>query len=154
MYQAWKILHIIGVLGFVGAHGATVAAASRIRRERDPARIQALLGLSRSSRPVMYASLLLLVVSGIITGIQGGWWGQAWIWGSVGLLVVLIAAAFPLAVPHYLRVRRAMDATLSGEGPPPEELDRLLRSSRPIWILVIETVGVVVIVYLMVVKPA
>ncbi|MEX0991255.1 MAG: DUF2269 family protein [Actinomycetota bacterium] len=154
MYQAWKILHILGALGFVGAHGATAAAGLRIRRERDPIRIRALLELSRSTRPAMYVSLLLIVVSGIVTGVEGHWWGQAWIWWSTGLLIVLVAVAFPLAVPYYRRIRRAVEVTASGKHSSADELARLVRSSRPIWILIVESVGIAVIVALMVLKPA
>ncbi len=153
MYLTWKVLHLVGVFGFVGAHGASAGAALRIRRERDPARIQALLSLSRSTRPAAYGSLLLLVLSGIIAGVDGGWWGQAWIWWSVGLLIVLVGAAFPLAVPYYVRLRRAVDVALSGDAPAQQDLMWLLRSPRPIWILVVETVGILVILTLMVVKP-
>jgi uncharacterized membrane protein len=150
MYLWWKYVHILGGLGFLAAHGATAAVALRLRKERDPARIRALLDLSRSTRPWMYVSLLVLLVAGIVDGFKGGWWDQAWIWTALILLVLLMVAAFPLAVPYYKRVRRSVaeDSTITRR-----ELDALLLSPRPIVIAVVETAGIAVIVWLMVLKP-
>ncbi len=150
MYPWWRFVHVVGAFGFLAAHGATAAVALRLRKERDPAKIRALLGLSRSTRPWMYVSLLVLLAAGIVGGFLGHWWGQAWIWVALILLVVLLLAAFPLAVPYYMRVRKAVaeDATTT-----PDELAELLMSPRPIVIAVVETAGIVVIVWLMVFKP-
>ena len=150
MYIWWRFVHVLGALGFLAAHGATAAVALRPRKERDPAKIRALLGLSRSTRPWMYVSLLVLLVAGIVGGFLGHWWGQAWIWVALILLVVLLLAAFPLAVPYYMQVRKAVaeDATST-----PDELAELLMSPRPIVIAVVETAGIVVIVWLMIFKP-
>jgi uncharacterized membrane protein len=150
MYTWWRFAHVVGALGFLATHGATAAVAMRLRKERDPAKIRALLGLSRSTRPWMYVSLLLLIAAGVIAGFQGHWWDQGWIWTALILLIVLLVAAFPLAVPYYVRVRRAVaeDAATT-----PDELESLLLSPRPIVIAVIETAGLVVIVWLMVLKP-
>jgi uncharacterized membrane protein len=150
MYLWWKFVHILGAFGFLAAHGATAAVAMRLRKERDTARIRSLLNLSRSTRPWMYVSLLVLLVAGIVDGFIGHWWGSGWIWTALILLVLLLVAAFPLAVPYYIRVRGAVadDSTT-----PPDELARLLMSPRPIVIAVVETVGLLVIVWLMVLKP-
>lgn len=150
MYLWWKYVHIVGGLGFLSAHGATAAVAFRLRKERDPARIRALLDLSRSTRPWMYVSLLVLLVAGVVDGFKGGWWDQGWIWSALILLTMMLVAAFPLAVPYYIRVRRAVE---DGSAITPAELDALLLSPRPIVIAVVETVGIAVIVWLMVLKP-
>ena len=150
MYLWWKLLHILGALGFVGAHGATAGVALQLRRERDPVRVRALLDLSRSTRSWMYVSLIVLLGGGIVTGFQGHFWGRGWIWASLGLLLLLLVAAFPLAVPYYLRVRRAV---APGQEVTSSELETLLTSRRPIVIAVVETVGILVIVWLMVLKP-
>lgn len=150
MYLWWKLVHVVGAFGFLAAHGATAAVALRLRRERDPVGIRSLLALSRSTRTSMYVSLLVLLGAGVVDGFIGDWWGQGWIWTALILLVLLLVAALPLAVPHYVRVRRAVadDAATTAE-----ELDALLRSPRPIVIAVVETAGLLVIVWLMVLKP-
>jgi uncharacterized membrane protein len=150
MYTWWRFLHVLGALGFLAAHGATAAVAMSLRKERDPAKIRALLGLSRSTRPWMYVSLLLLIAAGVVAGFQGHWWDEGWIWTALILLIAMLVAAFPLAVPYYVRVRRAV---AEDADTPSDELDTLLLSPRPIVIAVVETAGLVVIVWLMVLKP-
>lgn len=150
-YLFWKLLHLIGAFGFVAAHGATAAVAFRLRRERERVRIRALLELSRSTRSLMYWSLLVLVVAGVANGFNLHVWGRGWIWTSLVLLTALLVAAFPLAVPYYKRIRLAVDPERPAASP--EELAALLTSSRPIVIAWVETVGILVILWLMVYKP-
>ncbi len=56
---------------------------------------------------------------------------------------------FPLAVPYFKAMRRAAER----EPPDQVELERLLRSTRGLWLAWIETLGILVILYLMVFKP-
>lgn len=150
----WKLVHILGALGFLAAHGATVAVAFRLRAERDPARVRALLDLSRATRPWTWGSLVVLLVGGVVGGFTpgapGSWWSEGWIWAALILLAALVLAAIPLAVPFYARVRRAV---AEGSEAPTEDLGRLLGSSRPVAIAATETAGIVAIVWLMVFKP-
>ena len=148
MYVLWKYLHIVGVVGFVAAHGTSASVAVRLRRERDPATIGTLLGLSRSTRPMMYLSLLLIIISGVATTSVLGVWSMPWIWWSIVLLVVMVAVAIVVAVPYYSGIRRALHAQ-----PSPEDLDTLLRSARPLVVTIVETLGVLAILWLMVAKP-
>ncbi len=147
--------HVVGVLGFVGAHGVSAAVGLRLRKERDPARIRALLDLSKAARPWGYGALLLLGIAGLTLAFAPGVVGTAfarkgWIWASIAVLLVLLIAAMPLAVPYYRRVRLAV----SEDAPaPPEELDRLLSSTRPLVIALVEGGGLLILVWLMVAKP-
>ena len=149
MYLFWKYLHIVGGFGFVASHGATAAVSLRLRKEREPERIRALLELSRSTRSWMYVSLLVLLAGGIANGFLLHAWGRGWIWAAVILLALMIAAAFPLAVPYYKSVRLAVEAP----EPDQEALAALLVSQRPIAIAVVETAGILVILWLMIYKP-
>lgn len=149
-YLFWKLWHIVGAFGFVAAHGATAGVALRLRREREPERIRALLDLSRSTRELMYVSLLVLLAAGIANGFVIHAWGRGWIWTAVVMLAVLLAAAFPLVVPYYRSIRLAV---AEGSGATPEQLAALLASPRPLVIAWVETIGILVIVWLMVYKP-
>ena len=62
----------------------------------------------------------------------------------------MLVVAFPLAVPYYVRVRRAV---AEGADTPPDQLEALLRSSRPLEILWVETAGLLVILWLMIFQP-
>jgi uncharacterized membrane protein len=150
MQRGWVFLHVLGAFGFVGAHGVAASVTFALRRERDPARVRSLLALSRATRPWMYLALAILIVFGIVAASDGGWWSATWLWVAIGLFVVLVLAAFPLAIPYFRRVRSAVaeDAATS-----PADLDALLRSPRPIVIAAVETAGLVAIIWLMVAKP-
>jgi hypothetical protein len=146
-YRFWVFVHISGALGFLAVHGVSAGVAFRLRREHEPDRVRALLALSAATRPWMYASLSVLLAGGIVAGSLGSWWGDSWIWEAVVLLTLLVVGAVPLAVPYYRRVRKL------AAGPGSEDLARVLQSPRPIVIAVVESVGLLLIVYLMVLKP-
>jgi hypothetical protein len=108
LYRWWVFLHILGAFGFLLAHGVSMAMALALRREREPARIQALLGLSRVYLNVTYASLLVLLTGGIVSGFLGHWWGQGWIWVALALLLALWVSMSLLGTSFYDRVRIAV----------------------------------------------
>ncbi|MFB3738784.1 MAG: DUF2269 family protein [Candidatus Velamenicoccus archaeovorus] len=149
-WRFWTYWHIAGAFGFLAAHGATAAVALRLRRERDTGRIRALLDLSRSTRSWMYVSLFVLIVAGVANGFVMHYWGDGWIWAAIGLLLFLLVIAFPLAVPYYVRIRRVVDGRLEMDA---TGLEELLLAPRPIVIAVVETAGILAILWLMVFKP-
>jgi hypothetical protein len=161
-WYPWVVLlHVVGAFGFVFAHGASAFAAFQIRGERDPARVAALLDLSAASLGLMYVSLLLLLIGGITAGFMGGFWGSLWIWIAIGVLVLVIGAMYPMGSMHYANVRRAVGQKAYGDpkdAPPPEplsgpELEALLSSNRPFALAAVGGIGLLIIIWLMVVKP-
>jgi hypothetical protein len=148
-YLILRFLHVLGAFGFVASHGATATVTFKIRGERDPVRIRTMLDLSSATRGLMYGSFLLLVGAGIATASMGGWWKSGWLWTSIVLLAVLFGAAFPLAVPYFRAIRRELDV----DPPDPSRLAALLASTRGLWLAWIETLGIVAIVWLMILKP-
>lgn len=161
MYRWWVFLHIVGAFGFFLAHGASAMAGIRLRQERDPERVRALLDLSSASLGAMYGSLLLLLAGGIVAGFLGDWWGQGWIWTAIGVLVLIMGAMYGLASNYYNRVREAAGLQTYQQkkqgiepGPPrPDELDAILATPRALVILAVGMVGLLVILWLMVLKP-
>jgi hypothetical protein len=153
-YNWWKLLHILGVLGFVMFHGVSVWVAVQLRSERDRTRIAELLRFSGSSVRGMYASLMLLTAFGVVAGFDAGWWGYAWIWIAIGILVAMIAEMTAVARPYYQRVKEAVEVRPSGvPRASDEELDGILRSRLAIWNGVVGVVGLVAITWLMVFRP-
>lgn len=162
MYRWWVFLHIVGGFGFFMAHGASAMAAVRLRQERSPERVRALLDLSSASLGAMYGSLLLLLTGGIVAGFVGDWWGDGWIWTAIGVLILLMGSMYGLASNYYNKVREAVGIQTYEQkkkgiepGPPvgADELAAILDTSRPLVILAIGLVGLLVILWLMVLKP-
>jgi hypothetical protein len=158
LYQWMVFLHIAGVFAFLVAHGVSVGVAFRVRQERDPKRIMALLDLSSWSVSLMYLGLLLLlgggVTAGFSPGIPGSWWGDGWIWVSLGSLLLVMIAMYAVATTYYRRLRLIVGAMADGSQAVSEErLTDLLEGPRP-WVLaVIGFGGVLFILYLMLFKP-
>ena len=147
-YNFWVFLHIAGVLGFLAGHGSVWVASMRLRRERDPDRVRALLDLIGAASPITNGFLGLLLLGGIVAGVQGSWWSQGWI-GLALILVIAVTAFGSIVLPRHLRaVRAALDGGQAGAG-----LAGLLASSRPMLVSTVELVVIAIILYLMVYKP-
>lgn len=158
LYPYIVLVHVLGAFGFALAHGGSALTAFRIRRERDPDRLGALLDLSSWTLGLSYASLLVLLAAGVAAGLMGGWFAQAWIWAAIGVLVAVTVAMLAFAAPYYERVRRAIGQVGRGGGPAPApaspaDLAALLDSRRPEVIAAIGGTGLALILWLMVLKP-
>lgn len=160
-WYPWVVLaHVIGAFGFVLAHGVSAFVAFRLRSARTAEQVTTLMELSGGSLIVAYASLLLILVAGIAAGFMGDWWGRAWIWLSIGLLLAIATAMYVVGTTYYLRVRHAvgLPAPQEPEGTPfepvaPDALARLLDSRRPYLLAAIGGGGLVGLIALMMLKP-
>ncbi|MDP9224287.1 MAG: cupredoxin domain-containing protein [Actinomycetota bacterium] len=154
VYQWWVFVHLAGVFAFLVSHGASVIITFRLRQERDPHRVAALLQLSSSTISAFYASLVVLLVGGIVAASLGNLWGYGWIWGAVVILLVVSLAMYFVARPYYRRVRFVTAAIVDGsEAVSPQQYDSILRSGRPLTIAGIGMAGLALILYLMLFKP-
>jgi hypothetical protein len=163
--RPWLILvHVLAVLGFVLVHGASASVAFKLRGERDPVRVRALLELSNAYLTWAYLALLVLLVSGIVAGFAGDWWtsGRLWLWLSVALLIAVIVGMYVVAAPYFESLRHAVGLPTyadvrNGLDPPPPaseaELALLLASPRPAIVAAIGLGGISLIASLMVLKP-
>ena len=159
MYDYIVLLHVIGAFVFALAHGVSFAVGLRLRGATSREQVAGLLELSGMAIGGLYVGLLLLLVGGIWAGFAGDHWDRLWIWVSIGILVAVIVAMYAIATPFYSRMRAAAGVFTDpkqvakfGEIAP-DELARMGASSRPIWLAVIGGVGLLVILWLMVVKP-
>lgn len=161
MYPWLNFLHILGVFGFLLAHGAAVSVAFALRQERDHERVRALLTLSASSYPLMYLALLILLVTGIITGILGEWWGRGWIWISLIVLIAIIVAMWLFGSNKFSAIRKALGLPYFERGKPQPavaaasapEIDALLAQSNPLTLTLIGLGGIAIVAWLMMFKP-
>jgi MFS family permease len=154
LYNWWKLLHVLGVLGFVMFHGVSTWVALRLRKERDRGRIAELLQFSGSSVQGMYVSLGLLILFGVVAGFAGKWWGSWWIWLALVILLGMIGEMSAVAKPYYQRVKEAVEVRPSGvPRRSDEELDEILRSPLALFNAVLGLGALVVLAWLMVFKP-
>jgi hypothetical protein len=159
LYPWIVLLHIVGAFLFAISHGVSAFAAFAIRdAKHDAIRVRTLVDVSGYSLGTMYVGLLLLLVGGIWAGIYGGHFSRGWIWAALVLLVVVIVAMYAMASRFYGQVRNAVGLpSMTDKAPagsaPPEVLDALLTNRRPEALLGIGAVGLLLILWLMVVKP-
>lgn len=161
-YTWWVYLHVAGVLVFLLAHGISMGVALRLRREREPRRIMALLDLSSMSITGLYVGLVLLLLGGVLAGFMGpdqafggtSWWGFGWIWVALGTLIGLMVFMYVVASPYYKRLRTIVGAMAEGSQAVTEDrLAGLLIGPRAVLLAVVGVLGLLFILYLMFFKP-
>ena len=162
LYPWVVFLHVLSALAFMLAHGASAAVMFRVRVERDPARLAALLDLSQSVTGLLSLSLLALFIFGLIAGFMGSWWGRGWIWASLAVLVVLSIVMNSLGRMYFNKVRSALGlATYETQkkkiAPPPalpaEALAAVLNAGQPRLVAWAGFISLAVLTWLMMFKP-
>jgi len=107
-YSWIKFVHVLGVLGFLAAHGASVTVSFKMRGEHDRERVRALLDVSGAYLSAMYGSLLVLVLAGVAVGLLGGWFTKSlWIWVALALLFGIMVAMYYFGTAHFSELRKA-----------------------------------------------
>jgi len=152
-YGWWKFIHLAGVVGFVAAHGTSMAATVLMRRIREPQQVSGILQLSAATVSAFYVSTVVLLAGGIGAGVQGGGVGQGWIWVSLGVLIGVGVLMFPMARGHFRRIRMVLELMDTGTAVSREDFTRVLTSGSPVLTAGTGFVAILFIVYLMVLKP-
>lgn len=153
MYVWFVFAHLVGLVLFVFAHGASAFATYQIRTMRDPDVVLGYLTMSQGATRASYVGLLVLLIGGAGAATEAGFWSQPWVWGSVIVLIVVIAAMYGVGARYYYRLR---DLLTGKDGAAPISGDALadyLDSRVPDVLGGIGAVGLLILVWLMVVKP-
>jgi len=150
MYTWLVLIHLIGLVLFATAHGVSVYAAFRIRSDREPRMVASHLAGSKLAVIPMYLGLILLGVGGL----GAAWWANIllapWVIASYVVLLVVLGTMYAVGTPYYIRIRELVaDAAAVDQ----RELDELLDTRRPEILATVGAVGLVLLVYLMVIKP-
>jgi hypothetical protein len=156
MTDLWVFLHVAAVAMFLLFHGVQVWALFALAPAfPDRERIFDRAEQSRMASTPMYAALGVLVLFGVIAGIDGSWFSNGWwLWGSIVVLLAMIGAMASMAGPYMKRVREATTRWADGSYTmSDEDLEAMLRGSRPRTIAAIGIAGLVIILWLMVAKP-
>ena len=153
MYEWFVFTHLVGLVLFVFAHGASAFAAYQIRALRDPMAIGGYLTLSQQAVRTAYVGLVVLLVGGAGAATVGGFWPKLWAWGSVVVLVLVLAGMYAVGSRYYMNLRQMLGAS---EGKPPisdADLAAYLKSPVPDILSGIGALGLLVLIFLMVMKP-
>ena len=126
MYQWFVFAHLVGLVLFVFAHGASAFTTYQIRTMRDPEAVRGYLELSQQATRVAYVGLILLFIGGAAAAADGGLWGKPWVWGSVIVLIVVFVGMYALAASYYYRLRELLAGK---DGQPPIGPEALAASS-------------------------
>ncbi|MEO6207863.1 MAG: DUF2269 family protein [Candidatus Limnocylindrales bacterium] len=152
MYQVLVFLHLIGVVIFAIAHGVSIFAAFRVRRETDPRIVAAILGMSKSAVLFLYLGLVLMGVGGLGAAWQAGLLLAPWAIASYLVLAIVIGVMYAVATTYYIHLRELVSAD-GADAPEPEVLRRALDTRRPEVLTGVGVVGMLVLLWLMVVRP-
>jgi hypothetical protein len=155
VYELWVFIHVLGVAGFLATHGVSMYTMFAVRGgERDRDRILGLCELSKRTIGPMYISIGLLVLGGVAAGIQGKLFAQAWLWGSIVVLLVILAAMSVTGTPWMKKLREG--CTLWHDGSYPMTYEELAAHLDGPMVQIVAgsgAVALVLILYLMVYKP-
>lgn len=160
MYEWVLFLHIIGAFIFMMSHGVSIFVAFRLQQESEVGRIRALMDLSSLSLRGMWGAVLILLGAGIALGFMGKWWGQGWVWVSIGLLVAVLVAMFIISSRAYYPLRTAVGlpdpwskAEELGEVAPDDDIQALIAAGHPRLMAAVGLGGFFVVLGLMMFKP-
>lgn len=165
MYQALVYVHLLGVVVMAVAHGVSIFAAFRVRGEPDPSIVAAVLGMSKTAVGLLYVGFLLMAVGGFGAAWQAGVLLAPWTIASYVVLVVVIAVMYVVATPFYVRVREMASAAggaggaggsgaTSDAAPDAAAIQAALATRRPEILALVGTAGLLILVWLMVVRPS
>ena len=158
----WLIfLHVLGVLTFFLAHGASAAMAFKIRKETDFARISAMLDLSWSTGILLVVSFLVVGLTGLILPFLIHIWNRGYIWVSIVLMLVVFIYMAVFNETHYKQLRRLVglpymkgSKQLPAELPSsPQEVAALIKKTSVTGLVVVGYVIPAIVLWLMIFKP-
>lgn len=155
-FYSWFVFaHLAGLVLFAICHGASAFMAFRIRGERDPAIVASILQTGALSIGPMYIGLLLLIVGGLGAAAGLNLWGEPWVIASIVVFIAVLVLMYAIASPYYMALRKSLEER-GPDGRPtvePAALARQLDTRRPEILALVGTVGLVLLVWLMVIKP-
>jgi len=157
LYPWIVVAHVFLVIVSFGAHGFSAVAMFGVKRETERTRIAVLLEQSSWALGLAGVTLLLVVVTGIVAALMHGWFGQVWPWASIAVVILVWIAMTPMAAGPMSRVRAALGLPIRGKvADPPgtdEELAAAQASIRPGPVAVVGLGGILILTWLMELKP-
>jgi small-conductance mechanosensitive channel len=158
----WLVfLHTLSALLFFLAHGTSVAMAFQIRKEKDFARIGAMLDLSLVTLPATAISFLFMGLTGLAMPFILQIWNKGWVHTSILLMILVFVRMVMMNNRRYKHLRRMIGQPymIGGKHFPAEapasqsEVDAHIKTLRVEELVVVGIVIPVIVLWLMVFKP-
>lgn len=159
----WLVfLHTLSAMAFFLAHGTSIAMAFQIRKEKDFARIRAMLDLSNSTVIFMGVAFLVLGLTGLTMPFILKIWNKGWIWTSIVLMVIVFVQMAIMNDKRYKHLRRmvGLPYMIGGKNFPAEppasqvDVEAHIRDKLKVGELVVVGIVIpVIVLWLMVFKP-
>jgi hypothetical protein len=154
MYTWLVILHLLGLVVFLLAHGVSMFVVFRIRREEDRNVIAAMLELSSQGSRVLYVGLLLLGLGGLGAAWSAGLLLAPWVVASYVVLALTMVAMYAMGAGYYYPLRDGLAGTAKVARLEDDELRAKLRGSRrPEALAAVGLGALAILVWLMSAKP-
>jgi hypothetical protein len=153
MYQWLVFVHLVGLVLFLMMHGVSMWAAFTVRRDPRPDTVRLLLGLSSRANQVMYLGLLLLILGGLGAAWNANQLTAGWIVASYVVFIAVLIGMWAMGAGFYYPLRQDLDGKDGAAPIEPAELARRLQNRRPEALTVVGIGGLLILVWLMVLKP-
>ena len=100
-------------------------------------------------------------LGGILAGFSGSWWtsGQLWIWASLVLAIVVVGMMTPMGRFYFNRIRAAVGVDPRTNAADPNfvvdqgAVNAAIASGNPMLLTVVGVGALVILAWLMIVKP-
>ncbi len=148
-YSIALFLHIVGALGMFVALGLEWTGLRQIGGAVTPAQVREWMVILNGVRKVGFVSMATAVITGLYMMLTV-WRGVAWLYVSLGALVLVIALSQALTAPRMAAIGRTL---ATGKGPMAATFQSL--ANHPLlWISIQTRVAIALgIVFLKIAKP-
>ncbi len=148
-YSIALFLHIAGVLGLSAGLGLEWTGLLQIRSAASPEQVRGWMAILKSVRGVGFASMVMTVITGIYMVLRA-WGGVAWVFVSLGALVLVIVLSLTLTGPRMAAIGMALKSAKA----PVLQTVHSLAGHPLLWISIQTRIAIVLgIVFLKVAKP-
>jgi len=106
-YTIALFFHIVGALGIFIAIGLEWTGLLQIRSAMTPEQVSSWMGILKNVRKVGFISMLTTVITGIYMMVAY-WGGVAWLYVTLGSLVLVMALAQVITAPRMPAIGKAL----------------------------------------------
>lgn len=161
-YQWFVWLHVLSAFVFFFSHGAELATAFMLPKEKNANGMKALLNITGITIIPFSASMLLLLITSVYMGVTAGWWKKGWWELSFLIMVVMLVWMIWYARKYYSPIRKALGTEyMTGFGTPnppetPESMDvvyALVAKTNPRLLAWVGLIVTATLLFLMRFKP-